>query len=74
MLLDLGLVTGCHVVGPPLCVGLLHFVVLDDHRELRGVNVSQLGTIAVATTNDTLLVVIVVGAREEVTEGEFRVP
>jgi hypothetical protein len=49
-------------------------MVLDDHRELRGVNIGQFGTIAIATPHDTFLVVIVVGAREEVTEGEFRVP
>ena len=49
-------------------------MILDDHREVAGVNIGQLGTIAIATTHDALLCVIIVGAREKVTKDKFGVP
>jgi len=57
-----------------LGVRLLRLMVLDDHREIRGVNVRQFGTVPVATTDDTLLAIIIVGTGEEVSKDEFGVP
>src|SRR6056300_1749804 len=49
-------------------------MVLDSDRKLGGVNVRQLGTVAVATTDDPLLGVVIVGTREKVTKDKFRIP
>ena len=49
-------------------------MVLDDHRKVCGVDVRQFGTIPVATTDDTLLGIIIIGTGEEVSKDEFGVP
>ena len=74
MFFDFWGVTDSHVLRPRLGIGLLRLMVLDDHRKVCGVDVRQLGTIAVATTDDTLLGIIIIGTREEVSKDEFRIP
>jgi hypothetical protein len=49
-------------------------MVLDDHGKVSGVDVRQFGTVAIATTDDTLLGIIIIGTCEEVSKDEFRVP
>jgi hypothetical protein len=47
---------------------------LMSDRKVARINVRQLGTIAIATPDDTFLSVIIVGTREEVSKDKFRVP
>src|SRR6056300_1256725 len=74
MLRNLWWVTHGHILVPFLCVTLLCLPILDHDGKLRGVDVRQLGTVAIASTNNSLLIVIVVCTREEVTKGKFWIP
>jgi len=74
MFFDFWLFTCCHVVLPLLGIGLFGFMVLDHDGKITGINVRQFGTIAIATTHDTLLGVIVIRTREKVTKRELGVP
>jgi hypothetical protein len=49
-------------------------MVLDSDRKITRVDVRQLGTVPIATTDDTFLRVIIVGTREEVSKDKFRIP
>jgi hypothetical protein len=49
-------------------------MVLDGDRKLGRVDVRQLGTVSIATSNNPFLRVIIVGTREEVTKDKFGVP
>jgi hypothetical protein len=49
-------------------------VILDHDGKVRRINVRQLGTVAVATTDNPLLGVIVVCTREKVSKHKFGVP
>ena len=49
-------------------------MILDDHRELRRIDVRQLGAVAVATPNNPLLRIIIVGTCEKVSKDKFGIP
>ena len=49
-------------------------MVLDGDRKLGGVNVRQLGTVPVTTSNNPFLRVIIVGTCEEMSKDKFGVP
>jgi hypothetical protein len=49
-------------------------VILDDDRKVTRINIRQLGTITVTTTDDPLLRVIIIGTGEKVTEYKFGIP
>ena len=57
-----------------MSISLLRLMILDDHRELRRIDVRQLGTIAVTTTDNSLLSIIIVSTRKEVTKNELGIP
>jgi len=49
-------------------------VILDSDRKITRVDVRQLGTVAIASTNNPLLGIIIVGTGEEVAKDKFGVP
>jgi len=49
-------------------------MILDDNGKVTRINVRQLGTVPVATSNNPFLSVIIVGTREEVSKNEFGIP
>ena len=67
-------VTGAHVVGPLLGVFFFVFSIFDRHDKLCGIYIGKFCPVTVATPHDSLLVVIIVGAREKMTKSEFGVP
>src|SRR6056300_650415 len=63
-----------HIIFPLLGISLLILMIFDDHRKLRRVDVCQFGAIAITTTYNPLLGVIIVCTCEEVTKSKFGVP
>jgi hypothetical protein len=49
-------------------------MILDSDRKITRVNVRQLGTVPITTTDDTFLGIIIVGTREKVSKDKFRIP
>ena len=49
-------------------------MVLDDYGEISGVDIRQLGAVAVSTPNNPLLRIIIVGTREKVSKDKFGIP
>ena len=74
MIGNLGLVALGHIVLPDLGILLLVDWILDTHTEKLGVDVCQLGTISVTTTNNPFSIVIIVCRSQQVTKGQLGVP
>src|SRR5210317_1634819 len=67
-------VARAHVFRPGLGVLFFVFSIFNRHGKLRGIDIGEFGTVSVTTPDNPLLVVIVVGTRQEVTKRELRVP
>ena len=66
------LFTDAHVFAPGLLVLLLTLGIANANREGLGEDVGKFGTIAILTTNDLLLVLVVVAGCQQMAKDEFR--